>query len=556
MGRWQRGLALLLCAVLACATLSGCQLPQRGATDEGSTNAEVSASVEKTSEPREMPTVALMPLDSRPCNTQYPQLLAQAAEATLVMPDSEDMDSFLQSADQDALWRWLEEQSQTADDLVIFTNSLFSGGLIASRSADGYDTVDEDLDHLRQICNEFRQHSDGTITIVQVLPRLQPNQFDSTLAPYGKALKAYGQSWDEADAAGQEAPSTADGVPDEILAVYKSLHERSANLAQELNLIAAEGLIDQLVISQDDGDTLCPANIAFRALKKALSDNTTLTHGADELSMLLVSGLLAQDEKPTQVHVVYSSDSSRTDIYPYESVSLQEMIKQKLALGGLEEADADADYTLYVHAKTDDLRTTTNFIAAFNSYLGIADVAMTNQQDPALEEWLLNSEYFDNVDAYAGWNTAGNSIGTVCSVMRISNLLDNHFDELTKEQKETAARNIFAFRAVRYAEDSCYMANIRQPLQDELLQNQLMKSTSAFVDNDAWAQGNQLLAEAYAPYNTKLADVFNGDHTLYLGEHQLDCSISNFASSMQFPWARAFEVYANVSMDVTVDEDE
>ena len=285
-------LITLLCLLLPLGTLSGCSLSE------------------------EPPTIALVPLDSRPCNTQYPALLAEAEAATLLMPEEESMDCFLKDADSEALWEWLESTAENADDLVIFTNSLFCGGLIASRSSGAYDNIDDDLSRLTALCQSFKEDDQHSITVVQVLPRLTPNQFDSVLYPYVDTLTAYGETWDKADANGDAVPTSASGVSDEALNEYRTLHEKSAELAEALNTLASDGLIDRLIISQDDGDEYCPANITFRQLENIRSDNTLLIHGADELAMLLVSDLAAGDLDSPSLKVVYSDESDKTLCYP------------------------------------------------------------------------------------------------------------------------------------------------------------------------------------------------------------------------------------------------
>ncbi len=292
MKRLRRAVAGLLCAALFCTTLSGCQSAPLSAASTDST--EVS---ELTADDRT--TIALMPLDSRPCNTQYPQLLTQAAGATLVMPSEASLDHFLEEADTDALWTWLEDAAESADHLVIFTNSLFCGGLIASRSSGAYDDLSENIARLQTLCEDFQRDNERTITVVQVLPRLKPNQYDTDLYPYGNALTSYGRAWDEADIKGEAAPTSAEDVPDDVLNEYRTLHERSADLAEALNTMAADGLIDSLIISQDDGDVRCPANVTFRALKKHKAETTRLVHGADELAMLLVTDLATRELEPT-----------------------------------------------------------------------------------------------------------------------------------------------------------------------------------------------------------------------------------------------------------------
>ena len=546
MKRLRHAVCWILCAALLCTGLSGCEMPSLSALG-GSSSAAAESSVSGT-----RTTIALMPLDSRPCNTQYPQLLTQAAGATLVMPSAASMDTFLNEADTAALWTWLEDAAKSADHLVIFTNSLFCGGLIASRSSGAYDDLSENMERLQALCDTFKEERGHTITVVQVLPRLKPNQYDTDLYPYGNALTAYGKAWDEADINGEEAPESADEVPDEVLSEYRTLHERSAELAEQLNTMAAEGRIDSLIISQDDGDVRCPANVTFRSLKKHKAETTRLVHGADELAMLLTTQLATRDLEASPAHIVYSSDAIKKEHYPYESTSLQNITAQKVALSGLRSGDETSDYTLYIHGDTDDSAKTLDLISEHEGVLGIADVSTSNQADPELVDTLLSAEGFEAVDAYAGWNTAGNAVGTVCAMLRVYAYLDANWDELPAEMQLTAAKALYAFRAIRLGEDVCYMADLREDLQEALIEAELCDDTSAsaFSDDTTWEAANARLEEAYDSTAAKLQALLDGTHTLHLGSHAPRFTIQDFSSSVSFPWARAFEIRIDPQMAI------
>lgn len=530
MIRLKAPIILILCTLLPLATLSGC--------------------AEKSLGPA--PLIALMPLDSRPCNTQYPALLAQSTAASLTLPPEDALDNFLNPADTDALWSWLEEQAETADHLVIFTNSLFCGSLIASRTSGAYANTQENLQRLEALAQRFKARDDSaSITVVQVLPRLSPNQFDSVLFPYYDALTAYGQAWDQADQAGQSAPSSSE-IPADILQDYQRLHEESAQLAQSLDALAADGLIDQLLISQDDGAEYSPANITFRSLAEH-SENTQLLHGADELAMLLVSNLSAAGLTETSVRISYSDENAKTTTYPYEAIPLAEMTTQKLALAGLRE-DQNAHTTLYIHCSSDDAEATLSAIQDHNGLFALADVAQTNQADPALADALLSPENASALDTYAGWNTAGNTIGTTIAALRAMDTLDARWDDLSADARQNAVRALYAFRAIRLAEDICYMAQIRPDLQQQLALADIQDHTSAFADSTAWQEANTQLQEAYSPYSAQLATLFNGSHSLRLTSHTIPVQISDFTSQASFPWPRSFEVKIDAEMDVSIEE--
>ena len=77
-----------------------------------------------------------------------------------------------------------------------------------------------------------------------------------------------------------------------------------------------------------------------------------------------------------------------------------------------------------------------------------------------------------------------------------------------------------------------------------------MKDTTAFVNYAATEHAITRLAEQYAVFNDILTPLFNGDHTLSFGPHTYDCTIENFTSGLTFPWPRAFEVKADISMEM------
>jgi hypothetical protein len=87
--------------------------------------------------------IALIPMDSRPVNTLFPERLAQVAGVTLVQPPRDAMGSLHRGADGVALARWLEiavsgSNGNDGCDVAVFSwDALIHGGLIQSRRWDG-----------------------------------------------------------------------------------------------------------------------------------------------------------------------------------------------------------------------------------------------------------------------------------------------------------------------------------------------------------------------------------------------------------------------------------
>lgn len=86
--------------------------------------------------------IALIPMDSRPVNTFFPERLARVAGVTLVRPPLEALGSLRRGADGVALARWLGDATRSSNgddgcDVAVFSwDALIHGGLIQSRQWD------------------------------------------------------------------------------------------------------------------------------------------------------------------------------------------------------------------------------------------------------------------------------------------------------------------------------------------------------------------------------------------------------------------------------------
>ncbi|MBN9344954.1 MAG: DUF4127 family protein, partial [Devosia sp.] len=81
------------------------------------------------------PRIALLPLDERPVNVRLPADVAAIAGASLALPPRETLPDLRKAGRADELGAWLEAASDAADALVVSTDMLCYGGLIASRTS-------------------------------------------------------------------------------------------------------------------------------------------------------------------------------------------------------------------------------------------------------------------------------------------------------------------------------------------------------------------------------------------------------------------------------------
>ena len=292
--------------------------------------------------------IGLVPLDSRPCNTQYAVLLGEMAGYEVLIPEYGLLDAFTIASDTDALWQWLDKQQ--CEHYILFTNQLLNGGLINSRSLTQYQDMDTFFTNLERF---IAGHTDSTITILSVLPRLLPSQYDTALWQYQKELATYGGSIDQALQQNQPLPSRPDGVPEELVDQYLALYQTNYELIQRLMSYTDAHV--SLVIGQDDAQQYCPSNIVYRAIGEQAGEHVTLLHGADELTMLTLARYAAE---PVALNIVYSDETFTDAYYPYEGADLASIIAEKAAYANIT-VDSHAQDTVIIYTDSASLERTT-----------------------------------------------------------------------------------------------------------------------------------------------------------------------------------------------------
>ena len=81
-----------------------------------------------------MTTIIYIPLDERPVNRIFPQILAEATPGIVLRtPPAELLGTKKRPANLGALWEWLEKELPGADKLLCSLDMLFYGGIAPSR---------------------------------------------------------------------------------------------------------------------------------------------------------------------------------------------------------------------------------------------------------------------------------------------------------------------------------------------------------------------------------------------------------------------------------------
>lgn len=431
-----------------------------------------------------LPRIALLPLDERPVNTQLVSDVAAIAGAHVDIPPAEILPAFRAAGDVDALARWLAERAAAGSDLVVSIDTLVHGGLIPARiSSDAPETVLPRLARLRKI---VAASPDVRISAVSLVTRASDSYSDVEEPEYwahsGRELHALGGSSHRAWL-GEAAPEVAVDPHVREDFVMRRLRNHLVNLAALR--MAWEKVIDRLVITADDTATYSAGSVEqhwieyWQQLKG--TERVLVYPGADETGAVLVARMLA-DRAGDPIRVAsLPGDPAGMELVPsYENTPLSESLARQIsAVGGVDTRVEDAEVLLVVHTPdphradqfggaqpltpAEAVSVTADAVdraLATGLPVALADLRYGNGADAALVEELSRRGTLLRLFAFAGWNTAGNALGSVLA-LAVAGVVGIRQGTLDREARSRALHR-------RLLDDYAYQSVVRRELHLEL----------------------------------------------------------------------------------------
>ncbi|MFD2615374.1 DUF4127 family protein [Paenibacillus gansuensis] len=436
--------------------------------------------------------IIYVPLDERPCNYDFPSLIAADTDVELVRPPLSWMGNKKLPGRIDTIWEWVLEQAPGAYGAILSMDTLLYGGIVPSRlHSETEQACSDRLSRLRQLKESNPSLVVYAFHLIMRCPRYSSSdeepdyygQWGETIFNIGDLQHRLelGLAADlEMEARALEKLSAE--VPKEALddyvsrrAVNRAANERSIELA-------AEGVIDFMIVPQDDSapygwTAKDQMRIRERIHQLEADLDVYMYPGADEAGCTLLARMLNQIQgtKPA-VYPRFSSVDGPSVIPLYEDRPLLESLKyQIIAAGGIVASSAaEADLVLLVNSPGGKMEeasqqsqvsleygTRRNVIelSEFGEYVlrnlgkpcAVADVAYANGADLKLLRLLRQKNMLFELAGYAGWNTSSNTIGTVLA-QSMAYLLYG------------ASRSHFDFLALRLVEDAGYCSSVRGKL--------------------------------------------------------------------------------------------
>lgn len=483
--------------------------------------------------------ISIVPLDSRPCNTQYPQLIGGIMNQNVILPPSEILDNYTSASNSEALWKWMEETAKVSNKMIIYTNQLFNGGLIASRSYVNSDSIDYDVNRLSAF---ITNNPNVDIVVVSILPRLLPSQFDANFQGYQRVLADWGKKLDFNYTMNVNPPSYPEGVPLDVAQRYQNLYNYHSNLSTKLGELADSGVLKNYFIGQDDGEEFAPSNIIYRKLLAKAYKNVTIQKGADELTMMICA---MDHPKPREINLVYTNPNATSAYLPYESAPLKNIVAEKLAILGITVNPNSKDILIIHNDPNYSFQVESLIPKEKVGYVAIADVAFTNRGDVALKNLLFNKDTLYKVDAYSGWNTGANTIGTALSQYVATKHLEENYAKMEEPVKQSAIDSLYQFKYVRLAEDIIYQGLMVNNMRSIFSARNMRNPSNGDIYASKKLEAEALLNEYAFKYIIELNKIFMGNNTLLLGSQTIETNYSFVNANLSYPWHRTFEIKVN-----------
>ena len=522
--------------------------------------------------------LVLVPIDDRPAVGQFAQMIGAVADYDVEMPPQEMLGNFTTPGRPEAIADWLLSpaagERPVPAALLVSVDMIAYGGLVASRThAVPVDEARRRLD----LFGRLRKRYPGVpIYAFSVIMRVAPTASRTTAAIHD-GLARWAELKDRAPKTG-DAALTAElealtrQLGPAVLADYLAARQRNLEINLDALALRQAGVIDELILLQDDARTYGlhrqdQAVLRARLAKLGLERRVPIYNGTDEGSLSLVSrAILARERRTIRVAVVYSSEKSREVIAPYEDHPLHFTVENQVRASGatLVPAGGRADYHLYVHAPAttpaEYERFEKRLIAELKAgrAVGLADLLFPaphySGADERLVRALVEAGVVDRLTGYAAWNTAGNTLGTAIPHANLRRLAVGRGAPASIRHAEAEVAHL-QFLLNRFAGDYLYHDVVRPVVNQRLREAAAQESftlSELTPERRAWAERS--VAADLEPR----MDAFFRTHFLdrrYAIDRGRQLRVTGLREvRVTLPWARTFECRIDGRIESRVEE--
>jgi hypothetical protein len=492
-------------------------------------------------------------------------MIGKIADLDVRMPPYESLGRFTVPGDPDRVLAWLEKQPLAECAAVVASADMIAyGGLIESRVNSV--TSEQAVARLNRLARLKDKNPNLKLYVFSATMRLAPTATREA-APWRMNLARFVELEDKAQRTGlltarKEANRLRGLIPPGVIGKYYATRRRNSAVQRSLVSLSGQGAIDYLVIGQDDARPYGPHVGETRllqqlAVRESAQDRTYFCEGIDQLSNVLLSrSLLVQNRWTPKVRVVWSDPDRAKQFAPFESKPIEDSLRdQLLAAGAVPGTEEDYDYSLYVNVPKPDKDKFAQFGEALGSELdnglpvAVADINLANDgtSDPRIFSLLSQNDRANHLLSFAGWNTAGNTMGTAIPASNLY-LLARKINA-DGVRRELAQRE---FLLHRFVDDYAFHKFVR-PAAYELIKT-LPGASKEETTGESFSALNEFVRDDLAKYTDQYFDEFFKSKTFFVqGKEYAIRELDDV--KVWLPWPRAYEVRIEFRMESGVVAD-
>ena len=508
----------------------------------------------------------LIPLDTRPPCQKMVIDAGKMAGVQIITPPSEMMDYYTRQGDTKEIQRWLMDNIDKSDGVIVSIDQLLHGGLLASRESG---TKQDESQTLLKFMRDLKiKAKDKPIYAFNVLPRITP---PPTLESDSKKMIKISRLIDEISIFANEddiklLADLKEDIKQEDLDIYLDLFRRNTALNKELINLAKEGIITKLVIGQDDGEDFGIPNMEKKSLVNyvhslGISDDVVMvTKGADEVALSLLANFVqTKTNYQPKVYVEYNDEKAMRTVMPFMAGSVGSTVEEKLVMANAKKVNSpqEAGLILYVFIGNDENMSTQRQSALkIKKYLeqgkkvALVDLSKHFSANEVLFPTLLKEDVpINELTSYAGWNTVSNSIGTALANAVIYKAIRPTFN--TTNDMLAVEYNRLNINYERFLEDYYYLKEVID-VMNITLKNHGYENVNDLDMEHNYIWMNKLLQSDMQKRANQLnnSEVFKMPFKVQTPEGVFDLTIRNLQVDVFFPWPRTFEVYLDVRLNL------
>jgi hypothetical protein len=494
-----------------------------------------------------------VPIDDRPATSQFAKMIADMAGVSLEMPPPSVLGKFTQPGWPESILQWMDQRGLAQYDAVILSADMVAfGGLIASRTDRSSTNLAlkrlRELSRLRQTAPQTKFY--GFSAVMRLAPTATKDTEDWMLDMARYAVESEKYRTEQTRARQTTLKNLRARIPKGEIERYQAVRERNVKVQQELVSMVAAGTFDYLIFGQDDAQVEGPHVRETLRLKSTVAgvgvgSRVYFAEGIDQHSNILVSRALIDSAGwSPRVRIVFADDDARRRVAAYESENIEGSLRDQLLVSGATPVGPDEafDYSLYVNTPDSSTLRMRVFLDSLKTEVdqgfpvAVADINLgkSGTGDPALFNVVTENGRAVRLLAYAGWNTAGNTMGTAIPAANVYLLA-------RKEQVDPLVREVALRKFVlhRLVNDFEYHTFVRP--EAYAMVRQMPNSSKAEAHGADYERLNEYVSQ---DMKKRLIEQF-GQQLLgtrfYVGGTQYE--ITGLKDVVAFlPWPRAYEV--------------